>query len=171
MARLVSFADLRDDAAAIIGDVVYSTMITVDKQNRPRSRVLIVAWELEGEHPIGWLATNKTPVKAAHIARNPHVTTSYWSPRQNVVALDNIANWDREPGTAEKVWDLYRVGSPRGNGYDPGQYWAAPDDPAFHVMRLTPWRIQVLTAHELNSGQPYRQWSSGQADSSQTSNL
>lgn len=90
MAHRVSYAEIVSDTAAIIGDVVYSTMITVDKQGRPRSRVLIVAWELEGEPPTGWLATYKTPVKAAHIAHNPHVTNSYWSPRQNVVSLDSI---------------------------------------------------------------------------------
>lgn len=158
MARQVSYPEIRDDAAAIIGDIVYCTMITVDKLGRPRSRVLIVVWELDGDRPVGWLGTYKTPLKAAHIAHNPHVTTSYWNPRQNVVAVDSVADWDNDPDTAARVWDLYRVGSPRGNGYDPAQFWTGPADPKFHVMRLEPWRIQVLTGSELTSGMPYRQW-------------
>lgn len=97
MARRVSYREIRDDAADIIGDVVYGTMATVDKVGRPRSRVLIVVWELDDERPHGWLGTYRTPVKPAHIANNPHVTTSYWSPRQNVVALDSVAAWDDTP--------------------------------------------------------------------------
>lgn len=160
MAKLVTLDGLRADAATIIGDVVYATMTTVDIRQRPRSRVLIIVWELEGPDPVGWLATYKTPVKAAHIAANPHVGASYWSPQQNVVTIDSTAEWDETPETAKRVWDLYRAGSPPGNGYDPGSYWSGPDDPKYHVMRLTPWRIQVLTARELASGQPYRQWRS-----------
>lgn len=158
MARPVPYDEIREDAAAIIGDVVYSTMTTVDRQGRPRSRVLIIAWELDNDRPVGWLGTYRTRVKAAHIAHNPHVTASYWSPRQNVVAVDSIAAWDDDPDTARAVWDLYRTGSPPGNGYDPGQFWRGPDDPEFHVLRLEPWRVQVLTARELGRGLPYRQW-------------
>jgi hypothetical protein len=37
--------------------------------------------------PLGWPATCRTPVKAAHLANNPHATVSYWSHRQNPVAI------------------------------------------------------------------------------------
>jgi general stress protein 26 len=157
MARLVPYRQLADDAATIIGSTVYATMTTVDKLGRPRSRVLIAVWEFDRENPVGWLATHKTPVKTAHLAPNPHVSTSYWTPRQNVVTIDSVAAWVDDAETADYVWNLYRSGSPRGNGYDPGQYWTGPSDPKFHVLRLDPWRIQVLTARELADGLPYRQ--------------
>lgn len=160
MALKVAWSDVRDDAATIISDVVYTTMVTVDRRGRPRTRVLIAVWELEGEQPIGWLATYRTRVKAAHIEHNPHVTTSYWSPRQNVAAIESVAAWDDDRGTAQRVWDLYRAGTPRGNGYDPGKYWTSPRDSEFHVLRLEPWRVQVLTASDLAAGKPYRQWES-----------
>ena len=147
-----TFADIRDDVARITGDVVYATMTTVDRRNRPRSRVLIVVWELDGARPVGWLATFKTPVKAAHLAHNPHVTTSYWSPRQDAVTLDSVAAWDDDRTTKERAWRLYRHGSPPGVGYEPGAYWDGPDDPALHVLRLDPWRVQVLRARDVARG-------------------
>jgi general stress protein 26 len=136
-----------------MGDIVYATMTTVDRLGRPRSRVLIVAWELEAERPpVGWLATFKSPVKTAHLADNPHVTTSYWSPRQDAVYLDSVAAWVDDPDVEQRVWDLYRQGSPPGVGYEPAAYWRGPDDPTFHVLRLDPWRVQLLTARDLARG-------------------
>ncbi|MFD6456151.1 hypothetical protein ACFWF3_35795 [Nocardia sp. NPDC060220] len=65
---------------------------------------------------------------------------------------------DRRPGERAHVWDLYRHGSPPGAGYDPGQFWQGADDRAFQVLRLTPWRIQVLRRQDLVSGIPARLW-------------
>lgn len=150
--RTGSFAAIRDDLAHVLRDVVYATMTTVDRRGRPRSRVLIVVWELDGDRPVGRLATFKTPVKAAHLAHNPHVTTSYWTPRQDTAYLDSVAAWVDDPGVKQRVWQLYRSGSPPGVGYDPAGYWRSPDDPAFHVLRLDPWRVQVLRRHDLARG-------------------
>lgn len=150
--RAESFAQIRDDVAEILGTIVYATMTTVDRRGRPRSRVLIVVWELDGPRPVGWLATFKTPVKAAHLAQNPHVTTSYWSPRQDAVYLDSVARWTDDAEIDQRVWQLYRQGSPPGVGYNPAAYWRGPDDPAFHVLRLDPWRVQVLRALDVARG-------------------
>jgi general stress protein 26 len=150
--RTGSFAQIRDDVAEIIGTIVYATMTTVDRRGRPRSRVLIVVWELDGPRPVGWLATFKTPVKAAHLAHNPHVTTSYWSPRQDAVYLDSVARWTHDTDIDQRVWEMYRQGNPPGVGYDPTAYWRGPDHPAFHVLRLDPWRVQVVRARDVARG-------------------
>lgn len=150
--RARSFAEISDDVAQVISHIVYSTMTTVDQRGRPRSRVLILAWELDGDRPVGWLPTFKTPVKAAHLAHNPHVTTSYWSPRQDAVYLDSVAAWIDDPEVKQRVWQMIRKGSPPGVGYDPAPYWRGPDDPGFHVLRLDPWRVQVLRARDLARG-------------------
>jgi general stress protein 26 len=140
----------------------YATMTTVDRLGRPRSRVLIAVWELDGTRPVGWLATFKTPVKAAHIARNPHVGMSYWAPSQDTVTIDSDAAWVDDPEVKARVWELYRRGSPQGVGYDPRPFWpGGPGDPGFHVLRLNPWRVQVLRGHELASGVPARIWTTG----------
>ncbi|WP_433258493.1 hypothetical protein ACQPYK_23695 [Streptosporangium sp. CA-135522] len=40
---------------------------------RPCARVLIPVWETVDGAPLGWPATYKTPVKATHLAGNPHL--------------------------------------------------------------------------------------------------
>ncbi|MDO3646997.1 pyridoxamine 5'-phosphate oxidase family protein [Nocardia mangyaensis] len=157
-AQVHTFVDIKPDFDAIVGSINYATMTTVDAVGRPRSRVLIPVWETDIDEPVGWLGTYRTPVKEAHIAGNPHVTFSYWSPAQNTVAVDTVAAWTDDLDTRVHVWDLYRHGSPPGAGYDPGQFWRGPEDPEFQVLRLEPWRVQVLRRRDLVSGVPARIW-------------
>lgn len=153
-----SFDEVRSDVVDVVQSIVYATMTTVDRQGRPRARVLITAWDLDGDVPVGWLATYKTPVKSAHLAHNPHVTMSYWSPRQDVASFDTTAEWVDDPDVQAAVWDMYRHGSPPGVGYEPSRFWKGPDDPKFHVLRLDPWRVQVLRGRDLATGKPSRIW-------------
>ncbi|MGQ4268794.1 pyridoxamine 5'-phosphate oxidase family protein [Nocardiopsis changdeensis] len=156
--RVHTFADLREDFDAVVGSVNYATMVTVDAKGRPRTRVLIPVWETEGDEPRGWLATYRTPVKAAHLANNPHVTFSYWNPTQNTASVDATAAWTEDPADRRRVWDLYRYGSPPGAGYDPSGFWKGPDDPELSVLRVDPWRVQVLRGRDLVTGVPARIW-------------
>ncbi|MFG3442216.1 pyridoxamine 5'-phosphate oxidase family protein [Nonomuraea sp. NPDC047897] len=149
--RVTSFAAIEEEFATYIGDIVYATMTTVDAKGRPRARVLIPVWEVVDGRPHGWLATYRTPVKAAHLARNPHATFSYWTPRQNAVAVDTVAAWVDDPAVTRRVWRLYEQGSPPGAGYDLGGFWTGVDDPGLHVLRLTPWRVQVIRGRDLRS--------------------
>ncbi|MEU4344610.1 pyridoxamine 5'-phosphate oxidase family protein [Nocardia sp. NPDC023852] len=149
--KVGSFAEIEAEFNAFVGRIVYATMVTVDAQNRPRTRVLIPVWENVDGHPLGWLATYKTPVKAAHIARNPHVNFSYWAPGHNSVAVDATARWVDDPQTRQRIWNLYARTSPPGAGYHLGQFWRSPDDSQLHIVRLDPWRIQVIRGMDLRS--------------------
>ncbi|NBM18394.1 pyridoxamine 5'-phosphate oxidase family protein [Streptomyces sp. GC420] len=131
---------------------MYCTMITVDKKSRPRARVLLPIWETVDGRPVGWLAAYKTPVKVAHLANNPHTTYSYWNPRQNAVFIDSVSHWVDDPETKKYAWDLYAKGSPVGVGYNPRNFWhLGPSDPKYHVLRIDPWRVQVLRGSDLSS--------------------
>ncbi|TDD65880.1 pyridoxamine 5'-phosphate oxidase family protein [Jiangella aurantiaca] len=154
----IAFADLRPDFEQILGDIVYATMTTVDRQHRPRSRVLIAVWEVVDDAPLGWLATFPTPVKVEHLAANPHATFSYWSAAQNAVAIDTVATWVDDAAVNRRVWRLYEQGSPAGVGYPPGRFWRSPEHPSFGVLRLEPYRVQVLRAQDLAAGRPSRIW-------------
>lgn len=158
---MTTFAEIERDFTGIIRDVVYATMTTVDSQGRPRARVLLPIWQVVDGRPVGWLATYKTPVKTAHLARNPHATFSYWSPAQNTVAVDTVAAWEDDPDVKREIWELYRRGSPSGVGYDPKGYWTSPEDPKYHLLRMDPYRIHVLRGRELAAGIPARIWRSG----------
>src|SRR3954470_20824763 len=99
MKTAASFAELQDAFFGYIQDIVYATMTTVDKLNRPRARVLLPIWEMRDGLPVGWIAAYPTPVKVAHLARNPHTTISYWDPRQNAVFADCTAEWVQDAPT------------------------------------------------------------------------
>ncbi|GAA3803985.1 pyridoxamine 5'-phosphate oxidase family protein [Amycolatopsis tucumanensis] len=152
MSRVVaSFAELEAEFNAYVGSIGYATMVTVDSRNRPRTRILIPVWENVDGQPRGWLATYRTPVKAAHLARNPHTSFSYWKPGNNSVAVEAVAEWVDDVDVKSHVWRLYRNTSPRGAGYDLGAFWRSPSDPKLHVLRLEPWRIQVIRGADLRS--------------------
>lgn len=153
------FGAIEAEFGASIGAIRYATMVTVDAQNRPRTRVLIPVWEKVDGEPLGWLATFRTPVKAAHLARNPHTSFAYWAPGNDSVAIEAVAKWDTATASREHVWELYARTSPRGAGYPLGNFWTAPSDPRLHVLRLTPWRIQVIRGIDLRS----RIWRSEQS--------
>ncbi|GAA4093228.1 pyridoxamine 5'-phosphate oxidase family protein [Nonomuraea soli] len=147
----MNFSEIEEDFNAYVGRTNYATMVTVDNKGRPRTRVLIPVWEtVEGE-PLGWLATYRTPVKAAHIAGNPHVNFSYLGRGLNSVAIDAVAGWVDDRETKAHVWGLYERTSPLGAGYPLGNFWRSPDDPKLHVMRLEPWRIQLVRGSDLLS--------------------
>lgn len=146
------FADIEGTFNAYIRDIQYCTMVTVDSHNRPRARVVLPIWEVVDGRPVGWLAVYRTPVKAAHLACNPHSTYSYWSPRQNAVHIDAVSFWIDDPEVKDYGWKLYREGSPPGVGYDPIRFWrGGPTDPEYHLLRIDPWRVQVLRGSDLSS--------------------
>ncbi|SDJ43580.1 pyridoxamine 5'-phosphate oxidase family protein [Nonomuraea jiangxiensis] len=147
----MSFADIEHEFNSFVGAIVYATMVTIDSKNRPRTRVLIPIWENVDGQPRGWLATYRTPVKAAHLAGNPHTSFSYWKPGNNSVAIEAVATWAEDLDVKRRVWNLYRTTSPRGAGYDLGNFWRSPADPKLHVLRLDPWRIQVIRGMDLRS--------------------
>lgn len=150
--KVSDFADIQDTFFSYIREIKYATMITVDKRHRPRGRILFPVWEVVDGAPRGWLAVYKTPVKAAHLADNPHTTYSYWSPCQNAVFVDSVSTWAEDRETREYAWDLYVKGSPPGVGYDPARYWqGGPDDPDYHVLRIDPWRIQLVRGTDLRN--------------------
>ncbi|MFF2084875.1 pyridoxamine 5'-phosphate oxidase family protein [Nocardia sp. NPDC058176] len=149
--RVTAFAAIEDEFNAYVGSIVSATMVTVDAKGRPRTRVLIPVWELVDGVPVGWLATYKTKVKAAHIAGNPYTSFSYWARGNNSAAVDAHAAWVDDLDLKAHVWRLYRKTSPRGAGYNLGQFWNSPSDPLLHVLKLTPWRVQVIRGRDLRS--------------------
>ena len=157
--RVESFAAMRTDVADVLGRINYATMTTVDQRGRPRARVLIAVWELDTDEPVGWLGTFRTPVKEAHLAANPHTTFSYWDQRQDTVSFDAVATWTADPEERRHAWRLYEQGSPTGVGYPPARFWPdGPDGDGWQVLKLAPYRIQLLLGRELTAGIPSRIW-------------
>jgi general stress protein 26 len=138
-----SFASFEEEFLRFTSEIVWCTVTTVDAKGRPRSRVLHPIWQVIDGLPVGWVVTSKTPVKAGHLAGNPHLACSYWSPAQNTVAIDCVASWVEDQAGKQHVWDLFMT-TPPPLGYDLSGY--GPEglrNALFNPLRLDPWRVQI----------------------------
>ncbi len=138
-----SFAAYAEQFLQYTGEIVWCTATTVDAKGRPRSRILHPIWQVIDDRPVGWIVTGKTPIKAGHLAANPHLACSYWSPAQHTVAIDCLASWVEDTATKRHIFDLF-MNTPPPLGYDLRDFGAAgPESPTFTPLRLDPWRVQM----------------------------
>jgi hypothetical protein len=142
--------------------IVWATVSTVDRQGRPRSRILHPYWIWDGEELVGWIATGPTPLKRAHLERTPFVSVNYWSPEQDTCTAECRATWSFDDDTRRWVWQLFEEG-PEPVGYDPAIVPAWKDGPtsaAFAALRLDPWRLRVLPGTAMLGGGEILTWAS-----------
>ena len=142
---MATLAEIAPGFVEMAHQIVWCTVATVDAKNRPRSRILHPIWEWDGENLVGWIATGKTPVKAAHIAISPNVSCNYWAPTQDTCLAECAANWVEDQALKNRIWDLFANG-PAPVGYDPAMIpgWENASSPGFDPLRLDPWRIRVM---------------------------
>jgi general stress protein 26 len=134
----MSFDELREDFLRIVSDVVWCTVATVDTRGRPRTRVMHPYWEVVDGAPVGWIGTSKSPLKTRHLAVNPHVSCSYWSPTQETAHVECRASWADDD--RERVWQLFLDAKPP-LGYDPAaipRWKGGPLAGEWAVLRLDP---------------------------------
>lgn len=126
-------------------EIVWAAAATVDRQGRPRSRVLHPIWEWDGKELVGWIATGPTPVKRAHLEHSPFVSLNYWAPSQDTCLAECRATWHFDLETRRRIWDLFKKAPPP-VGYDPAiiPVWNEPSDDAFAALRLDPWLLRVF---------------------------
>ena len=151
---VASFAEIEEEFAKRVSRIVWCTVATVDRQGRPRSRILHPIWE----RSTGWIATGRHSLKTKHLAANPHVSLSYWDQEHQQVYADCKAEWVDEQAEKQRIWDLYKD-TPPPLGYDPAIIWrGGPDDPTYGLLKLTPWRIELWALADLMSGTPSKVW-------------
>ncbi|WP_067832533.1 pyridoxamine 5'-phosphate oxidase family protein [Actinomadura kijaniata] len=143
------FADLEEPFLRFTREIVWCTVTTVSPEGRPRSRILHPVWEVVDGRPVGWVFTGRTPVKTRHLAANPHVAFSYWTPSHDTVLGEAVASWVEDQGAKQHVWDLITTAPPP-LGYDlAGFGLSGPQDPAFTPLRLDATRVQVLDGSDV----------------------
>jgi len=125
--------------------IVWCSAASVDRHNRPRSRVLHPLWHWDGQTLSGWIATGPTPVKRAHLAASPYLSLNYWDPGQDTCVAECRASWALDVETRRRVWDAFK-NAPAPVGYDPAMIpgWDAPEADSFAALRLEPWRLRVM---------------------------
>jgi hypothetical protein len=144
-------SDLRTTAVAFVEvahRIVWCSATTVDRAGRPRSRVLHPIWRWDGERLTGWVGTEPSPTKLAHLARNPHVSCTYCTiGTMDSCIAECTAELAFDDATCTMVWELFKSAPPP-IGYDAAAVgvtgWDAPTSPHFVALRLRPWRLYVL---------------------------
>ena len=127
--------------------IVWCNVATVDRHNRPRSRVLHPLWIWEEGKLTGWICTEPTEVKKAHLEHSPYLSCSYWSATHDTCTAECRASWSDDRA---RVWDLF-VNAPAPVGYTPSivPTWPNPEAPRFGVLKLEPWRLRVFPGEVL----------------------
>lgn len=152
----MSFAPLQDEFLRITAQTVFCVATTVDKQGRPRGRMLHPVFVVRDGRPVGWALTGRTPLKVAHLAANPHLCCAYWNPSHDTAFVDCVAGWVEDDAEKERVWELFRD-TPPPLGWGPeGLAGYGPDrwrSPIFTPLRLDPWRVQVMAGSEYPGGE------------------
>ncbi len=155
---MVVDTSVSDAFVAVAHRIVWCTVATVDRHNRPRSRVLHPYWEQTDDGLTGWITTRPTALKVAHLAHSPYVSCSYWDPTHDAVVAECGAEWVDDVDVRRHAWELFRA-APEPLGHDPGTIW--PDGPATPdagVLRLTPWRLRVAGMETLLGRAPVLTW-------------
>ncbi len=147
-----NFSVIEEEFQKRVAKIVWCTFATVDRQGRPRSRILHPIWE----GTCGWIATGRTSFKEKHLANNPFASLTYWDPDHQQIYVDCKAEWDDSEETKQRIWDLFKD-TPEPLGYDLKMIWSDPLDPSLGILKLTPWRIELASLSDMMNSQVWRQ--------------
>lgn len=146
--EVANFAEIEAEFIHRVHTTVWCNMATVDSRQRPRSRVIHPIWEGK----IGWIGTHRTSYKHQHLLANPYVSLAYIADVMNPVYVDCTAEWVEDVAEKQRIWNLF-LHAPPPLGYDPADTFGSFDHPDFGVLKLTPWRIALVSfpalSHEL----------------------
>ena len=125
--------------------IVWCSVATVDRQRRPRSRILHPIWTWDGACLTGWVGTAPTATKRGHLDSSGYASLSYWATSQDTCVAECRASWAFDEATRVAVWNRF-VEAPPPLGYDPAMIpgWDSPQSENFAVLRLEPWRLRVF---------------------------
>lgn len=151
--EIENFSVIETEFHARVARIVWCTFTTVDRKNRPRSRMLHPIWE--GQQ--GYVATGRNSHKAKHIEHNPYVSLTYWDPSHEQVYADCRASWADDMETKEQVWALYQAAPPP-LGYDLAMFWpGGVGDESYGVIKLDPWRVELSSLADMANPKVWRE--------------
>src|SRR5262245_41128443 len=130
------FAVIKGEFIEQVHSIVWCAAATVDRQGRPRSRILHPIWE----GATGWICTHRQSHKSKHLEHNPYISLTY-IPAADImkpVHVDCVAAWENDLGEKRRVWELFKR-TPPPLGFDPAVDFVRPDHENFGLLKLTPW--------------------------------
>jgi len=153
--EISDFSEIRAEFVQRVQSMVWCNVATVDSRCRPRSRILHPIWE----DSTGWICTHRNSYKHNHLEKNPYVSLAYITEINKPVYVDCSAAWVDDMAEKQRIWALFRDTSPP-VGYDPALDFIRPDHENFGLLRLTPWRIAIVTFPAPSHAEGQRIWRS-----------
>src|SRR5437016_6002657 len=138
--EVTTFSDMEAEFIQRVHSMVWCNAATIDSQQRPRSRILHPIWE----GSMGWITTHRNSYKSKNLSHNPYVSLAYITDVMKPVYVDCTVAWTDELDQKRRVWDLFK-NAPLPLGFDPAQDFISPDHENFGLLKLTPWRIAIVT--------------------------
>ncbi|MDX1991423.1 MAG: pyridoxamine 5'-phosphate oxidase family protein [bacterium] len=139
-----SFSEIETEFIERVHTMVWCSAATIDSQDRPRSRLLHPIWEGAVSGAVGWVATHRDSLKAKHLARNPYVSLAYVAHVMQPVYVDCRTEWVDDLAEKRRVWELFKAPPPP-LGFDPAHDFISPDHESFGLLRLIPWRVDLVS--------------------------
>lgn len=138
--KVTHFAEIETEFIERVHRMVWCSVATIDQQQRPRSRILHPIWE----GATAWIGTHRDSHKSRHLAHNPYVSLAYIADVSKPVYADCQAEWVDDLAEKQRIWDLFK-NAPPPLGYDPASTFISPDHENFGLLKLTPWRIDLVS--------------------------
>jgi uncharacterized pyridoxamine 5'-phosphate oxidase family protein len=138
--QIAEFSEIEAEFIGRVNTMIWCNVATVDSKNRPRSRILHPLWE----GSVGWICTHRSSYKHKHLKQNPYVSLAYVMDIMKPVYVDCLTEWIDDLREKQRVWEFFR-NTPPPLGFDPAQDFIRPDHENFGLLRLTPWRIALVT--------------------------
>src|SRR5687767_14245645 len=132
------FEELQPEFMKRVSSAIYCSVATIDRMNRPRSRMMHPVWDGQ----IGWVISWPQSHKAKHLQGNPYVSLAYINDRDKPVYVDCQAEWIDEAREKERIWELHK-NTPPPLGFDPEPHYGTINHPYYGLLKFTPWRIEL----------------------------
>lgn len=139
--RVQRLEELIDEFVERAHTMVWCNVATIDTRGRVQSRILHPIWD----GPVGYIGSRSASPKMRQIATSPWLSLAYVSDIVKPVYAECRGAIVTDPGERDHAWQLYKQAAPP-LGFDYGTLFASPDDPAFGLIRVDPWRIKVQDA-------------------------
>jgi general stress protein 26 len=138
--EIQNFSDIESEFIQRVHTMVWCSAATIDSKGRPRSRILHPIWE----GATGWIGTHRNSHKSRHLENNPHLSLAYITDVMNPVYVDCTAEWIDDLVQKRRIWEMFR-NAPPPLGYDPADTFGSYDHEHFGLLKLTPWRIDLVS--------------------------
>ena len=138
--QIKEFSEIETEFIRRVHTMVWCSAATIDSQQRPRSRILHPVWE----GSTGWIGTHRNSHKSKHLALNAHMSLAYITEVMKPVYVDCTAEWVEDMAVKQRIWDLFKS-TPEPLGYDPAHDFIHPGHENFGLLKLTPWRIDLVS--------------------------